>query len=126
MASGRPIIAMALLAALAGCTTTSGGSSEDRLGRMVVAPGKFVLYTCPELAAQATVTVARIRELERLMAKANVDPSGRFVSVIAYRPEYIEMRGELNELHNAAASKNCKSIAGLDAPGGRTSDGAVR
>src|SRR3990172_5641070 len=84
----RPLVAIALLAAMLSGCASSGGSSDDKLGRFLVAPGKYVLYSCPEIAVQAATTAARERELERLMAKANVDAGGRLVSAIAYRPEY--------------------------------------
>ena len=123
--SAKPFIAMALMSVLAACTT-SGGGTDDRLGRLLVAPGKYVLYSCPELATQATATAARLRELERLMAKAGSDSGGQLVSAMAYRPEYTEKRGEMSELRNAAVEKNCKSHPGAGAPAGRTSDNAVR
>ena len=124
---GKPLIALALLAALlAACTTTMPNSSDDRLGRMLVAPGKYVLYNCPDIARAATAVALRQRELERLMAKASVDAGGRFVSSLAYKPEYLEKGGEMNELRDAAIAKNCKVVPGNDAPGGRASDSAVR
>jgi hypothetical protein len=103
-----------------------GGGSDDTASRFLVAPGKFVLYSCPQIAEQAKTTAARERELQRLMAKANVDAGGRLVSAMAYRPEYLERRGEMNELRKAAAAKNCKSMPGLDNPDGRASDDAIR
>jgi len=119
------LVAAALLAAsLAGCTT-SGGSPDDKMGRLLVAPDKFVLYSCAELAERATTIAERQRELEGLMAKAGADAGGRLVSSIAYRPEYIEHRGEMNELRAAAAAKNCK-LPAMDTPGGRASDKAGR
>lgn len=117
---------LALLLTLAACAAGLPNSSDDRLGRVLVAPGKYVLYTCPEIAQAATVVALRQRELEGLMAKASVDASGRFVSNMAYRPEYIEKRGEMNELRNAAIAKECKVIPGQDSAGGRTSDSVVR
>ena len=119
------LVAAALLAAsLAGCTT-SGGRSDDKIGRFLVAPDKFVLYSCAELAERATTIAERQRVLEGLMAKAGADAGGRLVSSIAYRPEYIEHRGEINELRAAAAAKNCK-LPAMDTPGGRASDKAGR
>ena len=60
------------------------------------------------------------------MAKAGDGPDGRLVSSLSYRPEYLQLRGEMNELRNAAVAKNCKFVPGVDNPGGRASDGAVR
>ena len=118
-------VAATLAASLAGCAS-SGGSADDKMGRFLVAPDMFLLYNCPELAEKAMATAARLKELERLMAKAGPGADGRLVSTVAYRPEYLERRGEMNELRNAAAAKNCKFVPGVDNPGGWTSDSVVR
>ena len=124
--NAKPAIAVAMFALLSACASAPGETSDDRLGRAFVAPGKYVLYTCKEIANQAAASAARAKQLEDLMAKAGTETSGEFVNAIAYRPEYIERRGELNELRNAAIAKNCNSAPGAPAPGGRTSDSAVR
>ena len=125
--SERPLIALTLLSVLlSACAVSPSESTDDRLGRLVVAPGKYVLYTCPEIATQAAASAARARQLEALMTKANVDASGQLVSSLTYRPEYLEKRGEMNELRNAAIAKNCKSVPAFEAVGERTSDSAVR
>ena len=120
--NAKSAIALVLLALLSACASAPGESSDDRLGRALVAPGKYVLYSCQDIVTQATVSAARAKQLEGLMAKADSE----LVSAMAYRPEYIEKRGELTELRNAAVAKNCKSVPGVDVPGGRTSDSAVR
>jgi hypothetical protein len=117
----RLIAAAVLAAALAGCTT-AGGTSDDKMGRFLVAPDKFTLYNCAQLADAAQANIARQRELEMLMTKAEPDAGGPLVSAVAYRPEYAQMRGEMNELRKTAAEKNCKSLSGAEIPGGRTSD----
>ena len=120
------LVAAALLAAsLAGCTT-SGGSSDDKMGRFLVAPDKFVLFNCAELADRATTIAGRQRELEGLMAKAGEGSGGRLVSSIAYRPEYLERHGEMNELRSAAAAKNCKFVPGAENPAAPASGKPVR
>jgi hypothetical protein len=104
-----PFAAATLLAALlAGCGAGAGGSSDDKMARFLVAPDKFVIYTCPEMAEKAQELTARERELEQLIAKAGQSTDGRLVSSMAYRPDYITVRGEMNELQKAAATKNCK------------------
>jgi len=123
----RPLVAIALLAVvLAGCAASSGGSSDDTAGRFLVAPGKFALYSCAEIADRATANAARQHELERLMAKAGTDSGGQLVSSVAYRPEYLELRGEMIELRRVAADKDCKFVPGVDNPGARASDSAIR
>lgn len=121
----RSLAAAVLLAALlAGCTTS--GSHDDQFGRLLVAPDKFMLYNCSELPLRWKALTEREKELLRLMAKAGPGPDGRLVSTLAYRPEYLAVRGEMNELRNAAISKNCKSVPGADNRGGRASEGAIR
>jgi len=92
----------------------------------LVAPDKFTLYNCAQLAEAAQANAARQRELELLIAKAGPDAGGPLVSAVAYRPEYAQKRGEMNELRKTAAEKNCKSLPGTEIPGGRTSDTIVR
>ncbi|MDO9411643.1 MAG: hypothetical protein Q7T81_03585 [Pseudolabrys sp.] len=101
----RTALAVALASAmLAGCS--SSDSAGDRVGSSLVSPGKFEFYTCAHLAQQVASYKQRERELEALIAKAN---SG-FVSAIAYRPEYLQTRGNLVELGKEGARKNCPPV----------------
>ena len=103
------------VAALAGCA-----ASDDRAGQFLVTPDRYVLYSCPQLAKAAQSTVSRQRKLETLMAKAETDTVGVLVSRTTYGPEYAQLRAMMNELHKAAADKNCKLVPGAENP-----DGAV-
>jgi hypothetical protein len=114
----RCVATAGLAIALAGCTT-SGGTSDDKIGRFLVAPDKFVLYNCDQIAEQAKATSAREQELLQLMAKAGQGADGQLVSTIAYRPEYLSMHADMNELRNAAAAKNCKFVPGVTNPPGQ-------
>ena len=121
----RCLIAAALLAAsLAGCS--AGGGGDDSLARFYVAPDRFVLFNCEQIATKAASTSARIKELQALMTKAGTSSDGRLASAIAYRPEYVTLRGDMNELRRTAATKNCKSMPELEYFEGRASDNAVR
>jgi hypothetical protein len=125
-ANFRYLVAASLFAAsLSGCTAP-GGSADDGIARFFVAPDQFVLFNCEQLAARATVLAARQKELQGLMAQAGPAADGQLVSALAYRPEYISLRGDMIELRKAAAAKNCKSMPALENPAGRTSDSAVR
>ena len=110
------IVAAALLA---GCAM-----SDDSAGRLLVQPDRYVLYSCRELAEAAQAINVRQLELERLMAKAGSDSSGQFVSNLSYRPEYTQLRGQMNELQRSAAEKNCKFNPAFLEP--RTSDQVIR
>jgi hypothetical protein len=114
--TSRVIFLNAIVApALAGCAV-----SDDSVGRFLVKPDRYVLYNCTQLAKAAQATFSRQRKLEMLMAKAETDSVGVLVSSGAYRPEYAQLRGLMNELQKAAADKNCKF-----APGAENLDGDV-
>jgi hypothetical protein len=68
--------------ALGGCT------SEEMAGRLAAEPGKYILWSCVELANEARDIAGREYDLEALMKKTEVDAGGRFASAIAYQPEY--------------------------------------
>lgn len=100
----RFILASSLLSAalLGGCAL-----SDDKLSTMMVAPGKFALYTCPELVQAQKENVKRQRELDALMVRAGQESSGRVVNAVAYRPEYLNLRGELKDLRSVAVEREC-------------------
>jgi hypothetical protein len=108
-------ILMAAVVGLAGC------ASEEAASRFLVQPDRYVLYSCPEIATTAQTIAIRQRELEGLMAKAGEGAGGQLASTMAYRPEYAQLRGEMDQLRKAAADKNCRFT-----PGGRASDQSVR
>lgn len=94
--------ACGLAVLLSGCAM-----SDENLSRVMVAPGKFSLYTCPELVAKGKELTKRERELQDLMAKANAGTGGGIVSALAYRPEYVAAQGEMRDVREAAAAKQC-------------------
>src|SRR5262249_38034823 len=108
--TSRVIFLNAIVAtALAGCAV-----SEDSAARFLVAPDRYVLYNCPQLAKAAQVIGSRQRKLEMLMTKAETDSIGVLASSQAYRPEYAQLRGLMNELQKTAAEKNCKLVPGAE------------
>ena len=104
-----------MAASLAACASPNE-STDDKLGRMFVAPDKFVLFNCQQLENQAVAAVARQKVLIGLIAKAGDSPDGRLVSATSYRPEYIELQGDLNELRRTARDKRCKTVPGEEKP----------
>jgi hypothetical protein len=82
--------------------------SDDKLGTYLVSPDKYSFYSCAQIADATKEKAERERELEALMAKAGQGADGRFVSSIAYRPEYLSVNAELVELRKASAAKDCQ------------------
>ena len=96
--------AVTLLAAnLAAC----GSISDQATSRALTAPGKYTIYDCQDLDRRAKSVRERQVELEQLMDRASQGTAGTLVSGLAYRTEYLQVRGDLEELQNAAADKKC-------------------
>lgn len=97
-------IAAVLLSAglLGGCAM-----SDERAASLLVAPGDYDLYSCPQLARTAADLKGRRAELEGLMAKAERDAGGRMMSALGYRPDYLKVRGEIHEIEKTAREKKC-------------------
>jgi hypothetical protein len=97
-----------LLAAglLAGCAF-----SDEKAASLLVAPGDYDLYSCPQLARTAADLKVRRAELEGLMAKAEGDAGGRMMSALGYRPDYLKVRGEIHEIEKTAREKKCDLAA---------------
>jgi hypothetical protein len=116
----RLMVATLATALLSGCA-----ASDDTSGRILVQPDKYQLYGCRELAEAAREVIKRRQELESLMAKAGSDTSGRFVSTVAYRPEYLQLRGQMNEIRRTSIERKCKFDP--EAPSGASgSDEVIR
>jgi len=103
-------------AALAAVLLAGCAMSDDQMARFVVAPGKYTLYSCEEIARETQTKTVREQELQQLRARASTDSGGQLISSVAYDPDYLTVRGELNELRKAAAEKNCTAAPGAAPP----------
>jgi len=102
--------AFALAALLGGAVMAS--ADDDTISNFLVAPGKYILFNCQQLDVQAKANQRRIAELEALMAKSGSE----FANAVAYRPEYLQLRGEMTDMRREAADKKCKTTPGASAP----------
>jgi hypothetical protein len=115
-AGGAAMLSVALCA----CTM-----SDDTLSRYLVAPDKYVLYTCPQLADELAKKQKEERKLTALMAQASGGAGGDVIGSIAYRPDYLSAHGEELDLRQAAAAKNCTGMP-AEAPPSSVSNDAIR
>jgi hypothetical protein len=84
--------AMALLvlgAGLSGCADMS-----DSLTSAFADPAKYDLYDCKQLEGERKALATRQAELQGLMAKADTGIAGPVVAELAYRNDYIAVRGQ--------------------------------
>jgi len=75
----------------------------------MMAPGRFDVYPCPNIEHAIKEARTRRTELEQLMARSSQSPGGELVNALAYRTEYVQKGGDLQELAKAANEKKCTS-----------------
>jgi hypothetical protein len=104
--SARLALTAALLLLLAACGSVND-PREDKVGNFLVAPGKYRLYDCQQLAQQAASYIGREQELREARARAEGSPGGELVSSLAYGGEYGQVRGNIDELRREVTEKKC-------------------
>jgi hypothetical protein len=107
---------MALLGlglALSGCSGMS-----DSMTQAFADPAKYDLYDCKQLEPERKTLAARAAELQGLMAKAETGAAGSVVSELAYRNDYIAIRGQQRFAEEAWRRNKCQESAAArtDAP----------
>lgn len=102
-----PVVLCLALAACAG-----GAHPEDAF----VAPGKYVLYDCQQLAEVEAKFVQRDVELTRLIARARAGEGGNLVAATVYEPDYYSNLGELKDVRREEADKKCAAKAAAGKP----------
>jgi hypothetical protein len=110
----RICIALATAGLLSGCTL------PDDKALTMVNRGKYALYDCFAIGVQARESAKRENELRTAMEKASRGPAGATVVATMYRPEYLTVKGELEELELMSNKKNCRNALKSQ------SDGAIQ
>jgi len=105
MPLSRGVLVVALLAlgsALAGCAGMS-----DNMSTAFADPAKYQLYDCKQLEAERKALAARGAELQGLMAKAETGTGGVVVAELAYRNDYVAIRGQSQFAEEAWRRNKC-------------------
>jgi hypothetical protein len=121
-----PLVLVALLAAgfsLCGCAGMS-----DTVSPAFADPGKYELWDCKPLEAERKSLAGRTEELQRLMNKAETGFGGAVVSEMAYRNEYIAVRGQAHFADEAWRRGKCQESppAAATVPASSTPAGASK
>jgi hypothetical protein len=93
---------LALCPALAGCAGMSDGISTA-----FADPAKYDLYDCKQLETERKSLAGRSAELQGLMAKAETGTGGVVISELAYRNDYIAVRGQTQLAEEAWRKNKC-------------------
>ena len=75
---------------LGGCANVG----DSVLSAAFVDPAKYDLYDCKQLEAERKTIALRTAELQGLIAKAGTVSGGAVVGELAYRNDYISVRGQ--------------------------------
>ena len=101
------VVPLLLLAAgLGGCAEMS-----DSMTTAFADPAKYDLYECKQLETERKNLANRAAELQGLMAKADTGVAGPVVAELAYRNEYISVRGQARFAEQAWQRNKCHASA---------------
>ncbi|HEX9213849.1 MAG TPA: twin-arginine translocation pathway signal [Bradyrhizobium sp.] len=89
--------------ALSGCA----GMSET-VAPAFADPAKYELYDCKQLEAERKGLAARTADLQKLMDKAETGAGGAVVSELAYRNDYVAVRGSAQLAEDAWRRNKCR------------------
>jgi hypothetical protein len=111
---------------LAGCADMGEGMTAA-----FADPAQFDLYDCKQLDGQRKSLATRAAELQGLMAKAQTGVAGPVVAELAYRNEYISVRGQARFAEEVWKRNKCKSATPAApgapaAPAAAPNEGAMR
>jgi hypothetical protein len=101
--------AVALLVAAIGLGGCAGMS--DGMSTAFADPAQFDLYECKQLDTSRKALAVRTAELQGLMAKAETGAAGVVVAELAYRNEYIAVRGQAKFAEEAWQRNRCHNAA---------------
>jgi hypothetical protein len=101
----RAAAAVALFAL--GLTLSGCADMSDSMTSAFADPAKYDLYECKQLENERKNLATRAAELQGLIAKAQTGVAGPVVGEIAYRNEYIAVRGQAKNAEEAWQRNNC-------------------
>jgi hypothetical protein len=102
---------LSLGVALNGCVEMS-----DSMSTAFADPAKYQLYDCKQLETERKNLANRSAELQGLMAKAETGVAGPVVAELAYRNEYVSVRGQARFAEEAWQQNKCASAPAPAAP----------
>jgi len=103
--SSAPALALlALGLALSGCAAMS---ENDSVTAAFADPAKYELWDCKQLEPERKNLATRQAELQALMDKAQTGTAGPLVAEMAYRNDYLSVKGQAHFAEEAWRKNNC-------------------
>ncbi len=106
----QPMLRAAIALAWLVCGVGLGGCADmsDGMTAAFADPARYALYDCKRLESERKNLAAHAAELQGLMAKADTGFAGPVVAELAYRNEYIAVRGQARFAEEAWRANKCK------------------
>ncbi|OSJ31514.1 twin-arginine translocation pathway signal [Bradyrhizobium japonicum] len=98
----------ALVVLLAGGALSGCASMSETVAPAFADPGKYELYDCKQLEGERKALAARTADLQKLMDKAETGAGGAVVSELAYRNDYVALRGQSQLAEEAWRRNKCR------------------
>jgi hypothetical protein len=105
----RQPCATAALALVLGLSLSGCADMSDSMSTAFADPAKYDLYDCKQLEAERKNLTTRTAELQGLMAKAETGVAGPVVAELAYRNEYVAVRGQARFAEDAWQRSKCQA-----------------
>ena len=102
----RAVMAAAPLAL--GLSLSACADMGDNFSGAFADPAKYELYDCKQLEPERKALANRAADLQGLMAKAETGVAGPVVAELAYRNEYVSVRGQQHYLEEAWHRNKCR------------------
>jgi hypothetical protein len=90
-----------------GFTLTACADMSDNVSSAFADPAKYDLYDCKQLETERKSLANRSAELQGLMEKAKTGVGGSVVAELAYRNDYIAVRGQSKFAEQAWQKNRC-------------------
>jgi hypothetical protein len=104
----RPILRLAAALLLLGAGLSGCAEMGETISPAFADPAKYDLYDCKQLEAERKSLATRTAELQGLMAKAQTGVAGPVVAEVAYRNEYVALRGQSKLAEEAWQKNRCQ------------------
>src|SRR5882757_5155181 len=106
----QPLLRAASVAAMLAFGVGLSGCADmgDTMSTAFADPAKYDLYDCKQLETERKNLANRAAELQGLMAKAETGVAGPVVAELAYRNEYVSVRGQARLAEETWRRNKCK------------------
>jgi hypothetical protein len=106
-----PRIALVLALPALGLGVSGCADMSETMTTAFADPAKYELYNCKQLEEERKTLATRTAELQGLIEKAKTGTGGVVVAELAYRNDYIALRGQSHFADEAWRKNRCRPSA---------------